>query len=934
MFGRGRLPFNVVVLIVYFVIAIVSVQWQRSRLMDRIIVTAGTEAARNQVQTLSAVRTVYTEEILPVALEHGLQVSQQQHTDGHSIPLPVTFTLRIGERMADSGRRGRTRLYSPYPFPWRATEGGLQDDFQKAAWKQLNVDPSTPVVRIIETDDGRVLRYAIADRMRASCVQCHNEHPDTPRKDWKEDDVRGVLEVEIPLDQAEAQAGRNLRDSSALMLLLAVLGGVVVVYTMHQFTRVSTELEHRVQERTAELGTANLALQSQIAARELAQQARQASEERLNLALQSARVGTWSWNVGSDIITWDDYIPKLFGRETGALSPRFDDFILMVDAADRQRVAADVRRTVAEGVPYDTEYGIIWPDGSSHALGARGKVYRDSNGEPLHMTGVCWDITESRRTAQALRETQERFALAVEGSQDGIWDWNVTTGQVFYSTRWKSMLGYQESDIAPEVSEWERLVHPDDLPLARQNLQDYFDGQLPEYTVEFRMAYKSGGWRWILARGIGQRDAAGRVMRMSGSHTDITERKSAKQALEAVNSQLAGVLAASTQVSIIATDAQGLITVFNTGAENLLGYSAAEMIGQQTPQLFHVRDEVLARGAELTRELGYPVEGFEAFVAEAKRGRFEHREWTYVRQDGGELTVSLVVTVVRNATGEITGYLGIAEDITEQKQTHLTLARQAEELIRSNKELEQFAYIASHDLQEPLRKVQTFGSMIETSAGSTLNAESLDYLQRMRSAAARMQQFINDLLTYSRVATQTQPFVQVNLAKVAQEVLSDLESRIESTGGTVELGALPTLTADPLHMRQLLQNLIGNALKFHRRDVPPVVSVQSQTVQQASDAGPGRLACEITVQDNGIGFDEKYLDRIFAPFQRLHGRGEYEGTGIGLAICHKIVQRHRGTITAQSVPGQGTRFIITIPLEPDTGAGHHAPGVPTHAQAR
>ncbi len=928
LLSREHLPLNVVVLVAYFVIAIVSVQWQRSKLMDRLIVSAGTEAAGEHVQTLAAVRTVYTEEILPVAQAHGLRVAEQAHGDGQSIPLPVTFTMRIGERMADSGRRGKTRLYSPYPFPGRSTDGGLRDDFQKAAWERLNVDPSTPVVRTVETTDGRVLRYAVADRMRASCIQCHNEHPDSPRRDWKEGDVRGVLEVEIPLAQVEAQASRNLMESTVLLLCLAVAGGIVVVYSMRQFSRVSTELELRVRERTAELGTANLALQTQVAEREHAQQARQASEERLNLALKSAGVGTWSWNVGSDVITWDNYIPTLFGRDSGTLSPRFDDFLTMVHIEDQERVTREVRRTMEEEVLYDTEYRVHWPDGSQHVLGARGKVYRDSRGQALHMTGMCWDITESRRMARALQETQERFALALEGSRDGIWDWNVTTNQVFYSARWKSMLGFEEEEVSNAFSEWQRLVHPADLPHAELNLEEYFEGRRPEYSVEFRMAHKLGSWRWILARGIAQRDSAGRVVRMSGSHTDITERKTAEQTLASVNSQLAGVLAASTQVSIIATDVHGLITVFNTGAENLLGYSAAEMVGKHHPRLFHRSDEVLARGAELTRELNYPVEGFEVFVALAKRGRFDLREWTYVRKDGSEFTVSLVITAVKNEAGEITGFLGLAEDITEQKHAQWALARQAEELTRSNRELEQFAYIASHDLQEPLRKVQTFGDMIATEAGSSLSAEGHDYLQRMRSAAARMQTFINDLLTYSRVASQGKPFERVNLFQISQEVLSDLEIRIQSTGGRVEVGELPDLDADPLQMRQLLQNLIGNALKFHRTGVPPVVSVQSRLIPSQPANGSGHTAspevCEITVEDNGIGFDEKYVDRIFAPFKRLHGRGEYEGTGIGLAICHKIVERHGGTITARSAPGVGTRMIVTLPRNQDREAPQHA----------
>jgi signal transduction histidine kinase len=173
-----------------------------------------------------------------------------------------------------------------------------------------------------------------------------------------------------------------------------------------------------------------------------------------------------------------------------------------------------------------------------------------------------------------------------------------------------------------------------------------------------------------------------------------------------------------------------------------------------------------------------------------------------------------------------------------------------------------------------------------------------------------MHVLINDLLTFSRVTSKAQPFVPVDLGKIAREVLSDLEVRIQQTGGQVETGALPTIDADPLQMRQLLQNLVGNGLKFHRPDEPPVVRL-SAAVER--NGGPPRA--RLVIADNGIGFDMKYLDRIFTPFQRLHGRTEYEGTGMGLAVCRRIVERHGGTLTAESAPGQGARFVAVLPVQ-------------------
>jgi light-regulated signal transduction histidine kinase (bacteriophytochrome)/CheY-like chemotaxis protein len=255
--------------------------------------------------------------------------------------------------------------------------------------------------------------------------------------------------------------------------------------------------------------------------------------------------------------------------------------------------------------------------------------------------------------------------------------------------------------------------------------------------------------------------------------------------------------------------------------------------------------------------------------------------------------------------------IALAQAQLLEQETH-----QRQELAHSNAELEQFAHVASHDLQEPLRKIISFGDRLKDKYSETLTPQGCDYLERMQKAAQRMQSLIEDLLTLSRITTKAQPFVSVDLAQVAQEVLSDLEVRIEQTGAKVEVGELPTLDAEPLQMRQLLQNLISNALKFHKKTEPPKIRIYSQLLNSAQQqpAGNSRrsMLYQILVQDNGIGFDEKYLSSIFNAFQRLHSRSEYEGTGMGLAICRKIVERHNGSITATSSPGKGSTFIVTL----------------------
>jgi signal transduction histidine kinase len=234
---------------------------------------------------------------------------------------------------------------------------------------------------------------------------------------------------------------------------------------------------------------------------------------------------------------------------------------------------------------------------------------------------------------------------------------------------------------------------------------------------------------------------------------------------------------------------------------------------------------------------------------------------------------------------------------------------------RSNRELESFAYITSHDLQEPLRKIQAFGDRLDRRYTSELGEEGASFVSRMVSSANRMQLMINDLLSYSRVSSRTGEFTQVNLNQTLNEVLSDLEVRIRETKAEVITADLPVIRADASQMRQLWQNLVLNALKFHRPNTPPVIRIGCEEVAQ--NGNPTKNAeLHLFVEDNGIGFDEKYLDRIFLPFQRLHGQEVYEGSGIGLAICRKIAERHGGSITATSTPGHGSRFIVKIPKYP------------------
>jgi two-component system CheB/CheR fusion protein len=246
------------------------------------------------------------------------------------------------------------------------------------------------------------------------------------------------------------------------------------------------------------------------------------------------------------------------------------------------------------------------------------------------------------------------------------------------------------------------------------------------------------------------------------------------------------------------------------------------------------------------------------------------------------------------------------EDVTDRRVTEWRLAEQRLELERSNAALNEFASIASHDLQEPLRKILSFGERLELAAGPLLDGDARQHLGRMLNAAQRMRTLITDLLLFSQVTTRVYAFAPTDLAGIAHDVLADLETVVTDAGGRVEVDTLPVIDADALLMRQLFQNLLGNAIKYRRPDVPSVVRLSSSR--------PDDRYCTITVADNGIGFGQEYSERIFRMFERLHGRAEYDGSGIGLAICRKIVERHRGTIAAAGSAGQGATFTVTLPV--------------------
>ncbi|MEO7988474.1 MAG: PAS domain S-box protein [Chryseolinea sp.] len=643
------------------------------------------------------------------------------------------------------------------------------------------------------------------------------------------------------------------------------------------------------------------------------------NEIRLRMVIQSTHIGTWDYYPLTGELNWSDECKKIYAiPERTNLD--FETFAKQIHEEDRTFVNHEIQKSMLpEGDGnYDIQYRILrFGSEEIRWIRAQGKVFFNDEKQPERFIGTVVDITEQRNIEEVLKENELKSRLAMEASGMGSFVWEVPKSNFQFSATLAEMFGYKDVSGLRQQDFTDR-IHPDDRETRLKAHQRAFETGTLFY--EARVVWPDESIHWIRLNGKLLYDNKGLPSQMFGTTQDITRQKAEERELEKLvnertlslernnralkrsEEQYHRVIAEVQDYAIILLDPNGIIRTWNKGAEKIKGYSEAEIVGKHFSVFYLPEDQ--------ERKLPHQL------ITEAERsGRAIHEGWR-VRKDGSRFWGSITITALHNAKDEIIGFSKVTRDLTDKKNAEDQLLEYTRQLEVKNKELEQFAYVASHDLQEPLRKIQTFSGIIQQKNSS--EEAVAKYLSKIDIAALRLSQLVKSLLDYSRLSNVNLYEDSVDLNLVLENVKNDFELVIEEKKVQIISTPLPTIKGMTIQLGQLFANLIGNAIKFSK-DIPVIHIAHRSVPKKEVKNNPGNLGhdvyAEISFRDNGIGFEQKFESKIFTIFQRLHARHEFEGTGIGLALCKRIMLHHDGYITCESSPGKGATFYLYFPDE-------------------
>ena len=613
-------------------------------------------------------------------------------------------------------------------------------------------------------------------------------------------------------------------------------------------------------------------------------------EERYRTLMMSVGDGVIAIDTEGRVEMLNPVAEALTGwQQEEARGKPLEEVFRIINEETRQTVENPVRRVMREGmvVGLANHSVLIAKDGTEHPIADSGAPIRNVKGDITGVVLVFRDQTQERTAQKTLQESERKFRETVTHLDEGYYSCTMDGVLLEHNLAFNRILGF---GIAQDLK-GEKLPdfwqNPDERKVYLQELMTR--GSIMNYLINAKTI--SGEKVVVMANSHLVKDEKGGLVRIEGTFSDFTERKRAGEILRESEERFRLLVEAVKDYAIIMLDTEGRIASWNVGAERIKGYRAEEIIGKHFSCLYPKED------------IEQEKPNNELRVATVE-GRFE-AEGYRVRKDGTQFWANVIITALRDDNGKLKGFSKITRDITERRLAEQRIQNTLEDMKRSNEELEQFAYVASHDLQEPLRMVSSFTQLIERRYKDKLDKDANDFINFAVDGANRMQRLINDLLDYSRVTTRGKKLGRVDVASIVGQVFANLQQRIEESHAIITQDDLPVIEADESQMVRLFQNLIENALKF-RSDTPPHVHISIHK--------EGAFYI-FSVSDNGIGIDSQYADRIFQIFQRLNTSQKYPGTGVGLAICKRIVERHGGKIWLESEVGNGSKFIFTIPIK-------------------
>jgi PAS domain S-box-containing protein len=642
------------------------------------------------------------------------------------------------------------------------------------------------------------------------------------------------------------------------------------------------------------------------------------SEDLFNQAQSLAHIGNWSWDFRTEKLIWSDELYRIFGLLPESRRMDFKTYVSLLHPTDRAMVKETVEESIKTKKPYQFYHKILLKDGTVKVVHSRGSVSLDKQDKPYELVGTAQDVTEQHRIQQELKDNQNFIRKITDAAPSIISSYNIKTGKYAYiSGGLTKLLGYNVAEVLQKgTAFFNDIIHPDDMEevmnkhlkaLEEANADPSNNSMIVEFT--YRMRHRDGMYKWFQTYGtIFDRNEEGHVENILNISHDITDRITAEERIAEQDLFIQHLADASPTILYLFDVQKNSIAYVNKEIFFVLGYTTDEIIGMGAkviPTLYHPEEYALL---PQRRESDRSFQHRNSMIQYECRIRHKNKEWKWM------LTREVIFKT--DDAGKPLQILGAALDITNRKEMERSIVNNSHQLEQSNASLEEFAYVASHDLKEPLRKISTFGDRLINTQLDRLNEDGKIYLNKIVDASQRMQTMINDLLSISLISGD-RSFQIYSLQTILEDAMQALEIKIEQKNALIIGESLPEANIVPSQFRQLFQNLLSNSLKFAKDDVQPVVKITSKYIS-AEETAPYQLAhngrcLRVVFEDNGIGFEEEYAGKIFQIFQRLHGRSHYEGTGIGLAICKKIAEHHGGIIYALGKPNEGSVFTIVLP---------------------